>query len=125
MNTLKLVLLTLVGLINFLPVMGLLSAERIQALYGLPTLEPHLGLLMRHRALLFGLVGALIISAVFIPVLRPAAYAMALISMAGFIVLARGVAINDALQRVLLVDWIGLGLLAVVLILELLQRLQR
>lgn len=125
MNTLKLVLLALVALINVLPLIGLLSAERVQGLYGLPPLEPNLALLMRHRALLFGLVGALILSAVFLPALRPVAYVVALISMAGFIILARGAAINEALQRVVLADWIGLGLLAVVLLLELLQRLQR
>ena len=125
MNALKLVLLALVALINVLPLIGLLSAERVQGLYGLPPLEPNLALLMRHRALLFGLVGALILSAVFLPALRPVAYVVALISMAGFIILARGAAINEALQHVVLADWIGLGLLAVVLLLELLQRLQR
>ena len=124
MNSLKLALLALVGLINFLPVIGLLSAARLQGLYGLPALEPNLALLLRHRALLFGLIGALILCAVYTPALRPAAYAMALISMAGFIVLAHGAAINDALQRVVLADWIGLGLLALVLLLGLLQRLQ-
>jgi hypothetical protein len=44
-------------LINFLPVTGALSGKRIQALYGVAVEDSNSEILMRHRAVLFGIVG--------------------------------------------------------------------
>ena len=64
------------GLINFLPVMGLISASRLQALYSIELSDPNLVVLMRHRALLFGLLGGFMIWSAFNPSLLPAAFIM-------------------------------------------------
>ena len=48
-------ILLLVGLLNFYPVIGAAGAARLSALYGLPIEKPDMAILMRHRALLFGL----------------------------------------------------------------------
>ena len=49
--------LVLVGLIHLLPLSGVLSADQLASLYGLSFSEPNLAILMRHRAVLFGLLG--------------------------------------------------------------------
>ena len=52
-------LLAAAGLINLAPAIGVLSAARIERLYGLSVSgQPDLEILLRHRAALFGLLGA-------------------------------------------------------------------
>jgi len=51
------VLLIIVAVIHLLPLSGVLSGKRLTALYGLSFQEPNLEILMRHRAVLFGLLG--------------------------------------------------------------------
>ena len=53
-------MLILVGLIHLLPLSGVLGSERLASLYGLSFSEPNLAILMRHRAVLFGLLGVLL-----------------------------------------------------------------
>ena len=109
--------LALAAIINLLPVAGVLGADRLRALYGVDASEPQLAILLRHRALLFGIVGALLAAAVFRPELRIAAIAAGLTSMLGFIAIARleGGA-HDALARVVAVDWLGVAALVVVIV---------
>lgn len=76
------------GIVNFLPVVGVLSASRVGALYGLTVEGPDLAILMRHRAVLFAIVGSLLIAAAFEPQLRTVAIVAGLVSMVSFIVLA-------------------------------------
>lgn len=105
------VLLIIVGLINLVPVLGVFSAEGLESLYGLTALEPELSLLLRHRALLFGLLGSVIILSTFKPVFRPITYPLALISMLGFILLAPPAgSLNSALSGVLLADGLGVAI---------------
>lgn len=112
------VLLILVGIINFLPLMGLLSVDRLQALYGISATEPNVQILMRHRAILFGLVGGFIIYAAFNPGFQPIAMIMAFISMAGYIVLCLQIGgFNELLRKILWVDVVGLLLLAAAFVL--------
>lgn len=82
-------LIALAGLINFLPVMGVQSAGRLEALYGVAIDDPSLEVLMRHRAILFGLVGGFMIFAAFVPRLQWIAVVAGLVSMASFIFLTR------------------------------------
>jgi hypothetical protein len=99
------VILVLVGLINAIPVTGVLGAEALARLYGLPIDEPNLLVLMRHRAVLLGLVGGYMIVAAFRPALRPSAFVLGFASMLSFIALAYGVGgINAAVERVALID---------------------
>lgn len=60
-------MLFIVGVIHLLPLSGVLGAERLGLLYGLQFHEPNLAILMRHRAVLFGLLGAFFIAAAFQP----------------------------------------------------------
>jgi hypothetical protein len=105
MQTLATALFVLVGLVNLLPVSGVLSAGRLEALYGLQLGEPNLLILMRHRAVLFGIVGALLPCSAFHVPLRPIGTAAGLVSMLSFVglaLLAGGY--NTELQRVVVVD---------------------
>jgi len=95
----------LVGLGNLLPVVGVLSAARLEALYGVAIGEPNLLVLMRHRAVLFAIVGALLVAAAFRSAWRAAALAAGLVSMLSFVALAWLVGdVNAELRRVVAVD---------------------
>ncbi len=106
-------LFTLAGLIKITPVIGVLGPERLQALYQLPIEGPDLLLLMRHRAVLFGAIGGLLLVAAFRPALRTVAATIGLISVASFLLLALPLHEHGAaLQRVFWADVIvGLVLL--------------
>jgi hypothetical protein len=98
-------LFVVVALVNLLPVSGVLGAARLEALYGMPFEDAGLLLLMRHRAVLFGLVGGLLLAAALRPALRPTAATIGLGSMLSFVVLALPPgAYGAALQRVFWVD---------------------
>lgn len=109
METLAIVLICVAGLINFLPVMGALSRKRVEALYGITVEDGNFEILMRHRAVLFGIVGSLIIASAFDPSLRPAGYAAGFTAMLSFILVAGAVGhYNANLRRVAIVDIVGL-----------------
>ena len=61
------------AVINLGPVLGVLSAGQLEAAYGVKLDDPNLVILMRHRALLFGVVGGLLVVAAFYVRMRPAA----------------------------------------------------
>ena len=104
--------LVLVALIHLLPVPGVLGAEMLQRLYGLPVDTPDMALLLRHRAVLFGLLGVGMIASVAWPAWRPAAYVAAFVSVISFLVLA---ALENpaqpAIHRVIVADVLALVLL--------------
>ena len=52
------VMLVVVGLTHLLPLSGVLGAASLANLYGLQFNEANLEILMRYRAVLFGLLGA-------------------------------------------------------------------
>lgn len=58
------VLLGVSALIHFLPVLGALSAKRLEGLYGIPVEGPDLAVLLRHRAVLFGILGGLLVAGI-------------------------------------------------------------
>jgi hypothetical protein len=80
--------LIVAGIIHLLPLAGVLGSERLAALYGLDLSEPNLAILMRHRAVLFGLFGAFLVYAAFKPQLQGIAFVAAFASVAAFLVLA-------------------------------------
>ena len=116
------ILLFVVGVINFLPVMGVLSASRLAEAYSIQLLGNDLVILMRHRALLFGIVGGFVLYSVFVPAMQPAAMVMAGISMAGFLFfLWQEGGYNAALHKVMIADIVGIACLAGAVILKTLQ----
>ena len=99
--------------INLAPVLGVVSPERMTALYGVDLEDPNLQILMRHRAVLFGLVGGVLLVAAFHPPLRTLGYAAGFSSMLSFLLIAWLVGGYSAqIQRVILVDVVGIGALA-------------
>lgn len=108
-------MLIVVGIIHLLPMPGMLGSERLAALYGLSFSEPNLALLMRHRAVLFGLLGALLLFAAFKPAWHTLALVGAAVSVLSFLALAwtSDGAVNAQMQRVVVADVVALVCLAV------------
>ncbi|MGB5349706.1 MAG: hypothetical protein WBN10_08905 [Polyangiales bacterium] len=118
MAVLSTLLICIVSLINLAPTVGAVSSKRLQALYGIAFEDPNLVVLMRHRAILLGIVGALLGVAAFVVPLRPTAYAAGFTSMLSFVLIAWLTGgYNDALRRVVSADLVAsAALLAAALI---------
>ncbi|WP_372660956.1 phosphopantetheine adenylyltransferase [Hydrogenophaga sp.] len=117
--------LVLVGLIHLLPLTGVLGGERLAALYGLPLDEPNIAILMRHRAVLLGLLGAFLLWAAFVPSLQALAFIAGWVSVGSFLWLAWSQGgYNAAVQRVVITDAVALVCLTVGLLAWVYQRAQ-
>lgn len=79
--------LLLVGAVHLLPAVVAVTPSRLPTAYGVSVDGPDLELLLRHRAVLLGLVGAACIAAAFAPPLRGAVVVGALVSVVSFVVL--------------------------------------
>jgi hypothetical protein len=107
-------MLLIVGIIHLLPLSGVLSAHRLQMLYGIAVEDPNLEILMRHRAVLFGLLGAFLIAAAFIPSLQLAALVAGFVSVVSFLFLAATVgSFNEQVNRVVIADKVAVICLVV------------
>lgn len=107
-------MLVIAGVIHLLPLSGVLGSERLASLYGLPFNEPNLAILMRHRAVLFGLIGSFLLFSAFQPVLQSIAIVGGIISVVSFLYLAWTVgSYNSQIRRVFLADVIVLICLVV------------
>lgn len=105
--------LIIVGIIHLLPLSGVLGGDRLAALYGMPFDEPNLSILMRHRAVLFGLLGGFMIYAAFKPSFHLAALVGGSVSVASFLYLAWEVGgYNQDIARVFAADIVALACLA-------------
>lgn len=91
------------SLIHLLPAVGI-SAARLTALYGVVPPDPTTRLLLRHRAVMFAVLGVGFAGAAFVPMLRVPAALLALVTMLAFVWLARGEAHGPAIRRVVRVD---------------------
>ena len=114
MRHLSSVTLVIAGVIHLLPLSGVLGSAQLMSLYGIAFGDPNAVILMRHRAVLFGLVGLFLVYAAFRPAFQPAAFAGGIVSVVSFLWLA-GVTggYNASLSRVIVVDWLALALLVV------------
>ena len=81
------VMLLLVACVHLAPLVGVLGSARLEALYGVPIEGPDLAILMRHRAVLFGLLGAYQLWAVFRPAQRTPAFVAGIVSLGAFLAL--------------------------------------
>lgn len=107
-------MLVLVGIIHLLPLSGVLGSERLASLYGIGFDDPNLEILMRHRAVLFGLLGAFMVFAAFKPAYQTAAFVGGFISVVSFLCLAWAVGgYNAQVGRVFAADVAALACLVV------------
>jgi hypothetical protein len=114
MNRLIAVALVVAGIIHLLPAAGMLGPDRLQALYGVQLDDPNLVILLRHRALLFALLGLLLVAAAFRAEWRGIALAAGYASVLGFLAFASvATGYNAELARVVRADWIALAALVV------------
>ena len=106
--------LVIVGIIHLLPLPGDLAGARLTALYGLPFDDPNLVILMRHRAVLFGLLGLFLLLAAFRPSLQPLAFVAGFASVLSFLYLAWSVGgYNAQVGRVFAADVVALVCLVI------------
>jgi len=99
--------------INLAPFLGVVSPERMSAFYGVDLDHPNLQILMRHRAVLFGVVGGLLLVAAFHPPLRTLGYVVGFGSMLSFLLIAWLVGEYSAeIRRMILIDVVGIAALA-------------
>jgi hypothetical protein len=113
MKYVSVVALLIAGLIHLLPVPGVMGAAALARLYGIEVADPNTSILLQHRALLFGVLGVLMLGAIAVPGLRVAVLAVALCSAASFIVVALWVGgYNAAIARVVTADVVASILLA-------------
>jgi len=105
-------LLAVVAVIHLLPLAGALGPRRLRALYGLPFEDPSLVILMQHRAVLFGLLGAFLLYAAWRPALVPLALLGGSVSVGSFLGFALAGRPNAQLARVVAADAVALLCLA-------------
>ena len=108
------VTLIIAGIIHLLPLSGVLGADRLSALYGTTLSDPNLVILMRHRAVLFGILGLFFVFAAFRPTLQPLAFLAGFISVISFLWLAWSTGnYNMQINRIVVADLVALGSLIV------------
>jgi hypothetical protein len=106
------VVLLAVAAIHALPVVGVLGAARLESLYGLPVRSPDLEILLRHRAVLFGILAAGLAVAALRPVWHGPALVVGTASVVSFLALALSVGgYGSAIATVVRADLVALALL--------------
>ena len=118
-------LLVIVGIIHLLPLSGVLGPERLSILYGISINETNIEILMRHRAVLFGLLGAFLIYAAFKPALQSLALIAGFISVISFIAIAWSAGdYNDSVRKVIWADIVAIVALTIVSVIHIINRKQ-
>ncbi|GAB7193398.1 hypothetical protein NUM3379_41080 [Kineococcus sp. NUM-3379] len=114
--------MVLVGLVHVLPAVALVAPQRLEGLYGITGLTADEVLLMRHRALLLGLVGLVQFIAVIRPAVTATALVVALLSTGSFVLLAVEAGASGPLRQVALVDVVLLPLIVAAMAITLRSR---
>ncbi|MEM1119995.1 MAG: phosphopantetheine adenylyltransferase [Bacteroidota bacterium] len=106
METIYRIILCLAGMINFLPTLIAFLPQKISSFYGVEIPDANYELLLRHRAVLFGIVGGLMIYAAISNKHIALVTTVGFISMLSFIGLYFMIdgAINPALTKVMKID---------------------
>ncbi len=98
-------LMLVVAVIHLLPITGFFGVDRLASLYGIEITDGNLEILMRHRAILFGILGAFFAYAAFNPALLPMAFIAAFASLASFFFLSLSVGdFSDSIRKVVVAD---------------------
>lgn len=102
-------LFVIAGVIHLLPIVGVLGPDRLTMLYGISFEDQNLQILMRHRSVLFGLLGAFLVFAAFKPGLQWIALTAGLVSVVSFLYLGWETGgYNDGIRKVMIADGIAL-----------------
>jgi hypothetical protein len=116
-------MLLVVAVIHLLPLVGVLGGPRLAALYGITLDDPNLMILMRHRAVLFGLLGGFLAVAAWRPRLQAMALAAGYISVFSFLGLAWLIGESNAqMERVVVADQVAAVCLLIALPVFLISR---
>jgi hypothetical protein len=100
--------LIVAGLIHFLPVTGVTGANQLTSMYAIPFGDPNLLILMRHRAVMLGLLGGFVLYAAFRPAMQGIGIVIGTVSLASIVGLAWSTGdYNQALSRVVVADSIA------------------
>ena len=123
MKKLSSTLLIAVGLLNLYPLIGVSSADQLASLYGISINSVDLEILMRHRAVMLGLIGGFLLLAAFRPSLQAPAASIGLVSMSSFVILAYfSEDIGPEIYKVAVADIIGSIATAIILIIVVRER---
>jgi hypothetical protein len=97
--------LLIAALVHLLPVVGVFGPAPLAALYGIAISDPDTEILMRHRAVLFGLLGVFLGVAAFHAPFQAAGFVAGLVSVLAFLLIALSVGqYNALLSRVVMAD---------------------
>ena len=125
MNRIVTGMLIVVAVIHLLPLSGVLSAEQLSTLYGISFEEPNIEILMRHRSVLFGMLGTFLMYSAFKPQLHMYALVAATVSVVSFLYIAWSVGgYNDQVGRVYIADLVALVCIAVAFVVYLLLKVR-
>lgn len=112
------IILVIVGIVNLMPVAGVMSSDAMLRAYGVEPLSGDLLLLMRHRALLFGILGTLVLVSVGMRPLQLPMLLAAMVSMLGFVAIVGITPANPSLQTIVIVDVVASLLASVAIVIR-------
>ncbi len=98
--------LVIAGVINLLPSILAFLPKRISSSYGIAVPDANYELLLRHRAVLFGIIGGIMLYAAYSQTHYSLAVIIGLVSMVSFVALLQLVPgeVNPQLRKVMKVD---------------------
>lgn len=101
------------GVINLLPSFLAFLPDRISKSYGIEIPNSNVELLLRHRAILFGIIGGLMIYSALVKKHYELSTMAGLVSMTSFVVLyfLIGKDINSELKKVMMIDVVAIVIL--------------
>jgi heme A synthase len=111
------------GIINILPSLLAFLPDKISKSYGIEIPNSNYELLIRHRAILFGIIGGLMIYSALVKKHYELSTIAGLVSMTSFIILyfIIGKDINQELKKVMMIDVVATVILSIGFILFLLK----
>ena len=109
MKLITALLLVGVGILHLAPVAGVTGVASLGRLYGITIESPEIEILLRHRAVLFGIVGGLLLVSAFAPRLQTIALLTGLISIVSFLWIARATGhYGPTIERIVEADILAL-----------------
>lgn len=117
MNLISVITMFIVGVIHIIPGIGVLGNEKLNELYGVHIADPNLAILMKHRAVLFAIIGLLIIAGSFKTSLYWISWTVGITSVIAFLFLAHEQQnYNHFIAKIYLIDWVCVFLLIISII---------